>query len=63
MYLLKSKDEATEKFSHYKKEVKDQLNKQIKVLRSDRGGEYDVPFGEFCAQHEIIHEVTAPYSA
>ena len=34
----------------------------MKVLRSDRGGEYDAPFGEFCAQHGIIPEVTTPYS-
>ena len=40
MYLLKSKDEAIEKFVLYKNEVKNQLNKKIKVLRSDRGGEY-----------------------
>ena len=62
MYLLKSKDEAIEKFSLYKKEVENQLNKKIKVLWSDRGGEYDAPFGEFCSQYEIIHEVTTPYS-
>ena len=32
------------------------------MIRSDRGGEYEAPIGEFYAQHEIIHEVTAPYS-
>ena len=62
VYLLKSKDEAIEKFALYKKEVENQLKKKIKVLRSDRSGEYDAPFGEFCAQHGIIHEVTTPYS-
>ena len=62
MYLLKSKDEATKKFSLYKKEVENQLNKKIKVLQSDKGGEYDAPFGEFCAQHIIMHELIAPYS-
>ena len=31
-------------------------------MRSDRGGEYESPFGEFCVQHGIIHEVTPPYS-
>ena len=60
--MLKSKDEAIEKFSLYKKKVKNQLNKKIKVLRSGKGGEYDTPFGEFCAQYGIIHKVTAPYS-
>lgn len=26
------------------------------------GGEYESPFADFCAQHEIIHEMTASYS-
>jgi hypothetical protein len=41
VYLLRSKDEALESFIHYKKEVNNQLNKKIKVLRSDRGREYN----------------------
>ena len=32
------------------------------MLRSDRGGEYESPFVDVCAQHEIIHETTTPYS-
>ena len=39
VYLLKSKDEAIEKFGLYKNKVENQLYKKIKVLRSDRGGE------------------------
>ena len=35
VYLLKSKDEAIEIFVLYKNEVENQLNKKIKVLRSD----------------------------
>ena len=62
VYLLKSKDEAVEKFNLYKQEVENQLNKKIKKVRSDRGGEYVEPFGEFCARNGIIHEVTPPYS-
>ena len=31
-------------------------------MRSDRGGEYDAPFEEFCSEHGIIHQTTAPYS-
>ena len=62
MYLLKSKDEAIEKFVLYKNEVENQLNKKIKVLKSDRGGEYESPFVDVCAQHRIIHETTSPYS-
>ena len=62
VYLLKSKDGAIEKFVLYKNEVENQLNKKIKVLRSDRGGEYESSFVDFCAHHEIIHETTTPYS-
>ena len=62
MYLLKSKDEAMEKFFLYKNEVENQLNKKIKVLRSDRGDENESLFVDFCAQYGIIHETTTPYS-
>ena len=62
VYLLKSKDYTIKKFVLYKREVENQLNKKIKVLRSDRGGEYESPFFDVCAQHEIIHETTASYS-
>lgn len=62
VYLLRSKDETLKNFVHYKNEVENWLNKNIKVLRSDRGGEYESSFGEFCVQHGIIHQTTAPYS-
>ena len=61
LYLLRSKDEALEMFIKYKTEVENQKNKSIKRLRIDRGGEYESnPFGEFCEQNGIIHEVTPP---
>ena len=62
VYLFKSKDETIEKVVLYKNEVENKLNKKIKVVRSDRGGEYELPFVNVCAQHEIIHETTALYS-
>lgn len=62
VYLLKSKDEVLEKFILYKNEVENQLNKKIKVLRSDQRSEYETPISEFCAQHGIIHKVTMSYS-
>ncbi|GJW82155.1 retrovirus-related pol polyprotein from transposon TNT 1-94 [Tanacetum coccineum] len=62
VYLLKSKDEAIDKLFLYKNEVENQLNKKNKVVRSDRGGEYVYLFAEFCSQHGIRHEFTAPYS-
>lgn len=61
VYLLRSKNEALKMFIHYKNEVENQLDKKIKIIRSDRGGEYEFSFGEICSQHGIIHQTT-PYS-
>ncbi|GJR87318.1 retrovirus-related pol polyprotein from transposon TNT 1-94 [Tanacetum coccineum] len=55
-------DEAIDKFVLYKTEVKNQLGRKIKVVRSDRGGEYVSPFAKLCAKHGIRHEFTASYS-
>ena len=49
-------------FQHFKNEAENQLDRKIKVIRSDRGGEYEAPFGDFCSQNGIIHQTTAPYS-
>ncbi|XP_073137784.1 uncharacterized protein [Henckelia pumila] len=62
VFLLRSKYEALEAFKTYKTEVENQLGKQIKKIRSDRGGEYVAPFEEFCNESGIIHQTTAPYS-
>jgi transposase InsO family protein len=63
VYLLKTKDEALNYFKTYKAEAENQLEKKIKRLRSDRGGEYfSNAFDEFCVQHRIIHERIPPYS-
>jgi hypothetical protein len=40
VYLMRHKSESFEKFKKFKTEVENQLNKSIKALRSDRGGEY-----------------------
>lgn len=50
------------KFKEYKREVENQLNKTIKIVRNDRGGEYNGPFNTFCQEQGIIHQTTAPYS-
>ena len=41
VYLIHSKDESLSMFKTYKAEVENQLDKKIKILRSDRGGEYE----------------------
>ena len=40
IYLLKSKNGALHYFKIYKAEVENQLERKIKRVRSDRGGEY-----------------------
>ena len=58
VYLLHSKDEALEKFKEFKLEVENHLKTTIKVVRSDRGDEYDGPFNALCNEHRIIHQKT-----
>ena len=40
VYLMRHKSETFEKFKEFQNEVENQLGKKIKLLRSDRGGEY-----------------------
>ena len=50
-------------FLKHKAEVENQLDRKIKRLRSDRGGEYGTIFLEnFCEKNGIIHETSAPYT-
>ena len=63
VYLIRTKDEAFEMFKRYKAEVENQQSSRIKILRSDRGGEYfPADFSNFCEENGIIHERTAPYT-
>ena len=48
VYLLNDKDEAIDAFRLYKPEVENQLDKNIKMIWSDRGGEYESPFAQIC---------------
>ena len=40
LYLLDNKNERLDAFKVFKIEVETQCGKQIKIVRSDRGGEY-----------------------
>lgn len=63
VYLLRTKDEAFDAFKLYKAEVKNQHEKHIKILRSDRGGEYfNRDFDTFCEEKGIKHERTSPFT-
>ena len=50
-------------FKVYKAEVANQLERKIKMLRSDRGGGYfSNEFDLYCEQHGIITHRTAPFT-
>ena len=47
----------------YKVKIKNQLNKNIKNLQSDRGGEYKSnKFSKLCANFGIIHQTVTSYT-
>jgi transposase InsO family protein len=60
---VKTKDGALNCLKHIRLKLKNQLEKKIKRVRSDQGGEYfSNEFNLFYAEHGIIHERTPPYS-
>ena len=72
LYMLHKKDEALDAFKIFKAEVEKQCGKQIKIVRSDRGGEYygrytedgqaPGPFAKFLQEHGIVAQYTMPNS-
>lgn len=63
VYLMRNKDEAFDMFKRFKAEVENLHERKIKMLRSDRGGEYfSTKFDAFCEDNGIVHQRTAPYT-
>ena len=63
VYLMKHKYEAFDKFLVYQSMVEKQTGKSIKILRSDRGGEYlSTEFLNHLREKGIISEWTPPYT-
>ena len=63
VYLLHRKYETIDVFKTYKNEVENQENKTSKMLRSDKGWEYEsTTLFEFCALHGIVPQTTTPYT-
>ena len=72
-YFIESKSEVLSKFMEYVNSVEKhtgchitklniQSEEDVKVLRSDNGGEYTSNnFAKFCAEKGISHEFTVPY--
>ena len=57
MYLLRTKDASFENFELFKAEVENQKERKIKMVYSDRGGEYfSNEFDSFYKEHGIIDQ-------
>ena len=55
IYPIKERSEALDKFKIFKAEVENQLDKRIKIVRSDHGGEY---YG----RHTSYGQVPGPFA-
>ncbi|KAJ9552913.1 LOW QUALITY PROTEIN: hypothetical protein OSB04_016958 [Centaurea solstitialis] len=63
VYLMRHKSESFEKFKEYQNEVQNQLDRKIKFLRLDRGGEYlSQEFGNHLIECGIVSQLTPPYT-
>ncbi|GKB37839.1 retrotransposon protein, putative, ty1-copia subclass [Tanacetum coccineum] len=63
VYLMKHKHEVFETFKVFQNEVENQLGKKIKVIRSDRGGEYlSHKFVNHMKSCGIVSQLTPPYT-
>jgi hypothetical protein len=70
IYLIKERLEALDKFNIFKAEVENQHNLKIKIVRSDRGGEYygrhtpygqvSRPFAKFLQENGIVAQYSTP---
>ena len=61
MYLMRRKFESFEKFKEFKAEAEWKLDKHIKALQFDRGGEYlSGEFKDYLTQEGIMSQLTAP---
>ncbi|XP_015944303.1 uncharacterized protein LOC107469445 [Arachis duranensis] len=70
LYMLHNKYETFDTFKLYKAEVEKQCEKQIKIMRSDRGGEFyerytesgqaPGPFAKYIQEHGIMAQYTMP---
>ncbi|KAK0577895.1 hypothetical protein LWI29_001967 [Acer saccharum] len=61
VYLMRHKSDAFDMFKAFKAEVENQLKKHIKILRSDRGGEYlSGEFQQYLIDNGIVSQFSAP---
>ena len=61
IYLIRRKSEAFEKFKEYRAETEKRLNKCLKTLRFDHGGEYLLgEFRDYLSEQGITSQLSAP---
>ena len=61
IYLMLRKSEAFEKFKEYRAEMEKRLNKCLKTIQSNRGGEYLLrEFREYLSEQGITSQLSAP---
>ncbi|KAI3739156.1 hypothetical protein L2E82_29553 [Cichorium intybus] len=61
VYLIKNKSDTFEKFKEFKNEAENQLGRKIKMLRSDRGGEYlSIEFLDYLKECGIVSQLSPP---
>lgn len=63
VYMIKNKNDALDAFKKFRLLVEDGLEKKIRILRTDRGGEFtSKEFEKYCKEAGITRHYTAPYS-
>ena len=59
VYFVKRKSEVIFRFMEFKEKVEGELQRKIKLLRTDNGGEYTSrEFNIFCSKHSIRRQLT-----
>ncbi|GJU96164.1 ribonuclease H-like domain, reverse transcriptase, RNA-dependent DNA polymerase [Tanacetum coccineum] len=63
VYFLSTKDQVFYTFKEYKSTVEKELRTTLRMLRTDRGGEFTSnEFTQYCKENGIARQLTAPYS-
>lgn len=61
MYILKCKDEVFSRFLEWKTEVEGSMSRKLKVLRTDKGGEFmSADFKKYLKKEGVRYELTVP---
>lgn len=63
VHVIRDKSDAFATFKKFKALIEKGIGHKVKILRTDRGGEYlSKLFASFCEEEGIDRHLTAPYS-